>query len=124
MKPRYFFHIVLLILAGISCQEERIDPACGGADPIQDLAWLKELSEEWEDFVEYTSVKRFVFEEEDFFMLLSCHPNCFCPPLIYTCEGESISFEDDRMEAYSKLGGKAGNGFNVGKIVLVSEAIG
>ena len=115
MKIRNVVVCWILILGMAGCQyDQQFQLSCGGGDPTTELPWLKEISEEQADFAQYTRVKRFQFQEEEFFVLLSCDPGCFCPPMIYTCPGAFIPFDDLRQDSLQQAWREGGEWIQCG----------
>lgn len=93
--------VLFCVLVGFSC-DEKDDPttACGVSDPVENLAWLKQLAEEASSggLSEYAYITQAKYKGKRVFYLGSCCPNCNWALILYDCEGnaldDEISFDD------------------------------
>ncbi|UZD22668.1 hypothetical protein PBT90_04445 [Algoriphagus halophytocola] len=84
-----------------SCKDDE-DPAtaCGVADPVEELAWLKAIKENAESSPrpEYTYITQATFEGETVFYSGNCDPLANWALVLYDCGGNQIeeeyTFED------------------------------
>jgi hypothetical protein len=90
-KPLYLVFICLLF--AFSCTEDE-DPAtaCGVADPIENLAWLQEMTENLSEgsLSEYSYIKQATYKGETVFFPGSCCPHCNTALILYDCSGNAI----------------------------------
>lgn len=93
--------ILLFIIIGFACQEKD-DPAtaCGVSDPIENIAWLKQLAESASTggLSEYAYITQAKYKGKRVFYQGSCCPNCSWALILFDCEGnrinEEIRFDD------------------------------
>lgn len=93
------FPLLLLVLAFVSCKETE-DPimACGVADPIENLPWLKEKIAEIKagDYSDETSIIMATYQGQTVFYANTCCALCLSfAPTFYDCQGEIV--EGDRI---------------------------
>jgi len=95
--------IMLIFLAGFSCQEEAEEPtfaACGVQNPINELTWLNERTEQpWE----YLYITQAEYTGETIFMMKNCCPYCNTVITAYNCEGTLLGVVGQGSEIDASL---------------------
>ncbi|TDQ18871.1 hypothetical protein DFQ04_0681 [Algoriphagus boseongensis] len=88
------FPILVLILGLWSCQDQEGPRACGTENPIEDLAWLKNLITEIEGYSlsEYNYVVQSTYRGKTIFLVQSCCPFCSYAVPIFDCQGNSLGY--------------------------------
>lgn len=90
------YPVLFCLLAGFSCAEKD-DPAtaCGVIDPVENLAWLKQLAENAAigGLSEFSYITQAKYKGKRVFYQGSCCPNCFWVLILYDCEGNRINEE-------------------------------
>ena len=96
------FPLFLLVLALFSCKETE-DPimACGVADPVENLPWLKEKIEEIKagDFSDATSIIMATYQGQTVFYANTCCAFCLSVAyFFYDCQGEIVEGDGIYLE--------------------------
>jgi hypothetical protein len=85
--------ILSFLLIGFACQEND-DPAtaCGVNDPIENIAWLKQLAEESSTggLSEFSYISQAKYKGKRVFYWASCCPNCSWALILRDCDGEAL----------------------------------
>ncbi|MEB2775026.1 hypothetical protein SYJ56_06895 [Algoriphagus sp. D3-2-R+10] len=95
------FPLLFCLLFSFACQESD-DPAtaCGVSDPIENIAWLKQLAEESATggLAEFSYIAQAKYKGKRVFYWGSCCPNCSWALVLRNCDGnrinDEISFDD------------------------------
>lgn len=99
------YPILFCLLFSLSCNEDE-DPtmACEVNDPIENLAWLQEMTKELSEgsLSEYYYIKQATYKGQTVFLVDNCCPHCNTAPFIYDCSGnriqEDYTFDDLKDE--------------------------
>lgn len=84
--------IMLIFLAGFSCQEKAEEPtfeACGVKNPVNELTWLAEITSTSEPsgLGSYFYITQAEYSGETIFLMRNCCPYCNTVITVYNCEG-------------------------------------
>jgi hypothetical protein len=87
------FLIILLCVLFLSCRENDEPATCAVADPVNDLAWIKQGIKELENtsLVEYSYLVQATYKGETVFYFGSCCPFCKFAIIILDCQGKALS---------------------------------
>lgn len=85
--------LLFCLLFSFACQESD-DPVivCGVSDPIENIAWLKQLAEESgkSSLAEYSYIMQAKYKGERVFYWGTCCPNCNWILVLRDCSGNEI----------------------------------
>lgn len=100
--------IVLLIClcSFLCCDDDTVNipivAACGVDNPIEDLPWLRSLADEINqnesDVAPFFFIEMAEYEGETIFISNNCCPICSTIVPVYNCEGEFLSFLNDKIK--------------------------
>jgi len=111
MKPIYIFLLTAFVFVGCNdtCEEKPATIACGVADPIKNLPWIRERIEKSEQetctiFAVYSAR----YKNRDVILIRITGPLCdtCAGEAVYNCEGEGVYFcdpEEDKNLTNKKL---------------------
>lgn len=80
--------IVLIFLAGCKKTDSQL---CGGADPANDLPWLKQEIARLSTTPQCNSISRSAYKEQTVFIFSNCAANANSIPFLYTCDGSKLN---------------------------------
>lgn len=97
------FSILTIIFFISSCNNDKDDintkSACGVDNPIENLAWLKDMIQEkgqnYSDLYKYMYIKQSTYNNEAVFIDANCCPECNSVFPVYNCSGEEIGVIGD-----------------------------
>jgi hypothetical protein len=94
--------LLFSFLCLLSCSNDDNLPiisACNVANPIEDLAWLREqvveLKKTDSDLAQYFYIEQAEYQNESIFISNNCCPFCNTIVPIYNCSGETIGLLGD-----------------------------
>lgn len=89
---RYIASLVLIAVLASAC--DRNDAPCSTENPLEELAWLKELAEENETHASNGSAGYYIYQgrykSKDVFINDICCPQCMVIVQVYNCNGEVL----------------------------------
>jgi len=105
---RLSYLIMLIFLAGFSCQEEAEEPtseACGVQNPIKELTWLAERTASYEpsELGSYFYITQAEYIGEPIFIMRNCCPYCNTVITAYNCEGTLLGVVGQGSEIDASL---------------------
>lgn len=91
---RQLILLSLLAMTIFSCDKKEDEPAfaCGVSDPVANLPWLKQMSEEaaLDESTQYSYIAQATYDDETVFYNGYCCPNCNWLLTLYDCSGNTI----------------------------------
>lgn len=93
---KLIYPILCCVLFTFACSvDEGPAMACGVSDPIENLPWLKQMSENASSggLSEFAYIANAKYEGKRVFYLGSCCPNCSWALILYDCEGNALTDE-------------------------------
>ncbi len=87
--------IVIALVCINACKKSSSQQLCGGANPIENLPWLKAKIDPLNSnpySSEYSYISRENYNGQTFFVLSNCDPAADSIPLFYDCDGRSVLF--------------------------------
>lgn len=81
---------LLLSLLGVDCKKEVSLPICGVNNPLNELAWLKDIKTNFENDSEITSAEIILYQLNGvyyFYVLKTIYSSHDIPNRIYDCDG-------------------------------------
>lgn len=85
--------LLLLSVLFLSCRENDGPTSCAVADPVNDLAWIKQGIKELENsnLIEYSYLVQATYKGKTVFFFGSCCPFCKFAIVILDCQGDKLS---------------------------------
>jgi hypothetical protein len=96
MKAPLIPMLLLLTAAACHCDKNEPEPikVCGVVDPVENLAWLKAIIDDYKKdtngMLTYQYVQQSTYEGNTVFIFGNCCPVCDFVPLIKDCEGNTV----------------------------------
>jgi len=89
------YAILFCLFFSFGCDENDGPSVCGVQNPVEDIAWLKQLVEDsaTESLSEYAYIKQGKYKGEQVFYWGSCCPNCNWALVLRDCSGNAIEGE-------------------------------
>ena len=104
-----FLSVTLLLLIILSCKndDDNLNNTCNVSNPIEDLAWLKEIIEDIKQStqVDESYIYQATYQRKTVFIIGNCCAVCNSLTLVAYCNGEfvfNLDNEDDK-DAYTKF---------------------
>jgi hypothetical protein len=93
--------LILLLVSLISCKEDKVNKNCNVDDPVNELRWLKAMTEELNSstFSKYNYILQGDYNGGTVFIVTNCCPMCNSIPVVYDCDGDRL---DDASTAEIK----------------------